>query len=640
MIICLFAAFSALVLAVPALDGFRDRFLRAVVVFGLALFVMTESLSLFSLVRPTPLIICWTAVFAAAMVRTVRVRGTLRITPVSFHVEPVLLICLVSIMAILTLTALTAAFSPPNSADAMAYHMPRVVYWAEQSSVRFFPTQYFNQIMLQPLTEYFMLHTYLLTGGDHFINFVQWFASLASIIGVSSIAGMFGAPVRGQAIAALFCASLPSGILASSGAKNDYFLAMWLVVAVYFALRFTTTHQTADALLLGAALGLALLTKATAYLFAPWVLAAIFAGRAAGTAGRLRIGALTAISCALALNTPHYLRNYRLSRSIMGFDSAQGDGFFRWRNETFGWKQTLSNILRNTSEQLGARSNRWNQGVYDVVLGVHRRVGIDVNDPATTWPWTTFTAPINANHEANAPNRWHLTILLVASCLLGWRGLRGRDRLRALYALSLACAFIGFCAYLKWQPFLGRLILPLFVLGAPLISALSETGNAVTLRIGRLLVQLVLCLLLLDNARHPLLDNWVRPLRGPRSVLHTPRAEQYFADMGQWNNSRTYEKTVDFLAHINCGIIGVDITNLQLEYPLQALLLEKRPGTLFVHTGVQNVSVRYQQPARAPVCAVVCLDCAGDAKRLLLYSAFGNNALVDRFVIFRQSYAQ
>jgi hypothetical protein len=338
----------------------------------------------------------------------------------------------------------------------------------------------------------------------------------------------------------------------------------------------------------------------------------------------------------VALSTPHYVRNYHLSGSILGFDSAQGNEFFRWRNETFGWKQTVSNILRNTSEQLGARSNRWDQSVYEVVLGVHQRLGIDINDTATTWRWSTFATPKNANHEANAPNRWHLAVLIVAACILAWRGILGRDRERALYALSLVCAFIGFCAYLKWQPFLSRLFVPLFVLGAPLTSALGEIGKAATLRVGRLVVQIVLCLFLMDSARHPLLDNWVRPLRGPRSVLHTPRSEQYFGDMSQWNNSSTYKKTVDFLAHMSCDTIGIDITNLQLEYPLQALLRERKPGTVFIHVGVQNVSIRYRQPVDAPACAVVCLDCAGDAKRMMLYSGFRTSALVDKFVIFHQ----
>jgi hypothetical protein len=605
--------------------GIRDRFLRALVLFGVAAVVITESLSAFTLVRRGPLALSWITVLLLAIALAVFRRSRPRL---SLRADPFVVFSLAGMAVIFSLTAVTAAFSPPNSADAMAYHMPRVVYWAEQSSVRFFPTQYFNQIMLQPLAEYMSLQTYVLSGGDHLVNFVQWFASLASVIGVSSIARMFdqgtpGSNARAQALAAVFCATLPVGILASSGAKNDYWMAMWLVAAVYFALCFTRTGRFRDALFLGAALGLALLTKATAYLFAPWPLAAIFLVNAAKSPKRLAAGAMIAVGLAAAINLPQYVRNYGLSGSIMGFDSAQGDGVFRWQNDSFGWKETASNILRHLSEQVGARSANWNQGVYNLVVEAHRRIGIDVNDPRTTWPGSTFEPPTNANHEANAPNRWHLAITLLVCCLLLVRAIRRGERERALYALALLIAFVAFCTYLKWQPFMTRLLLPLFVLAAPLVASIRTW-----------LIQVALCLFLFSNARLPLIENWVRPLIGPRSVFRVPRDVQYFADMNQWNNQASYWKTVDLLANSHCDTVGIDITNLQLEYPLQALLREREPNARFLHTGVQNVSSRYPQPVNAKPCAVVCLDCAADPTRLQLYADLPGRVDIDRFVVF------
>jgi 4-amino-4-deoxy-L-arabinose transferase-like glycosyltransferase len=663
-ILLLPATFAALWWAAAAADGWRDRFLRAAVAFGLTVVLATEMLSAFGLLRRGPMVAVWSVALLAALARGWRTRRPAPWRGMRPRVDAIILLAIVGCLAIVIATGVTAAYSPPNSTDAMAYHMPRVVYWAEQGSVRFFPTPYLTQIMLQPMAEYWMLDGYLLAGGDWFVNFGQWFAALGCMIGASAVAGLLGARARGQAIAALFCATLPAGILAASGAKNDYVMAMWAVAAVYFALQwrenlerltgeirigpenrgacptkgaqeggagaFACQPSLIDALFLGAAVGLALFTKATAYLFLPWPIAAVLLPAVWRQRRRAAPLAIAALVCALAVNLPHYWRNWDLSGSVMGFDSAQGDGLFRWRNETYGWKQTVSNMLRHAAEQLGGRSSRWNQGVYDFVLAAHRDLGIDVNDPATTTRWSVYEAPRNANHETNAPNRWHLLLLAVVACILAWRALRARDRRRAVYALALVCGFVVFCAYLKWAPFVARYQLPLFVLGAPLAAVVEEFGWR---WLRPLWIQLAICLFLLSGARLPAIENWVRPLRGPRSVLRVSRDNQYFADMTHWENRASYFAAASALEGSACRTIGIDIHNLQLEYPLQALVREARPDAQFVHTGVDNVSRRYAPSVAAVACAIACLDCLGDDARLNLYRAFPTRVIAGKFVV-------
>ena len=106
----------------------------------------------------------------------------------------------------------------------------------------------------------------LLLGRRPVVTFVQWLASVASIAGVSSISWVLGLAAR-KSVAALFC-STPSGILASSGAKN----ATGGDVAGgrgYFALRFLATHVS-GCRAPRRRLRSGVLTK-DAYLFAPWL---------------------------------------------------------------------------------------------------------------------------------------------------------------------------------------------------------------------------------------------------------------------------------------------------------------------------------------------------------------------------------
>ena len=574
--------------------------------FGAVTAVVTELLSPFHLLRRAPLAAVWLAVVGAGAIY--RYRHPQRVP------RPVLrpLEALIAAMAALiaALAGLTAILSPPNSADAMAYHLPRVVYWAQSGSVAFFPTPYFNQITLPPMAEYFMLHTYLLTGGDHLINLIAWAAFVGCILGVSAIAGALGLGTRAQAMGSLFCATLPNAILQASGAKNDMLLAFWLVCAVYFAAR-------RDAAYTGLAVGLALATKATGYLFLPVAL-----GPFIELTDRKRMLAWLAAGI-LLINAPQYLRNWSLSGSPLGYDSAQGDGVFRWRNESFGWKPALSNLLRHASEQLGDRSPRWNQSVYDAVIATHRALHIDPADPATTWPGSRFAPPINANHEANANNRWHLLLIVAAAVFAAVR----RNRALVLYATGLVLAFLFFCAYLKWQPFLGRLELPLFVLAAPLAALLLQS-----LRLP--LMQFAVCLFLLTAARPAALENWTRPLKGPRSLFVTARNDNYFSDMAQWNNRASYLEAVGRTAASGCRMVGIDISENQLEYPFQALLRQRDPLVRFVHTGVKNASARYAQPDGPPPCAVLCPDCIANQKKIGMYGAVGPPIEIGRFLLF------
>jgi hypothetical protein len=96
----------------------------------------TEWLSAFHRLRRIPLLIWWLAILLAALIRQRGFRRTVR----PFRIDPVFLICEAGIIATLALTGITAAFSPSNSTERMAYYMPRVVYWAEQWRGRYFPT--------------------------------------------------------------------------------------------------------------------------------------------------------------------------------------------------------------------------------------------------------------------------------------------------------------------------------------------------------------------------------------------------------------------------------------------------------------------------------------------------------------------
>src|SRR5262249_352522 len=140
-----------------------------------------------------------------------------------------------------------------------------------------------------------------------------------SVTGVTLIAELLGAGPTGQALAAGICATIPQGILQASGAKNDYVLGFWLVAFTYYLLRFERYPVAKSAFGIGASLGLAGLTKTTAFVLAPPILLiGASSWRCRPSKSRLLLYTCLASAIALSLNLGHFARNYTLFQSPFG----------------------------------------------------------------------------------------------------------------------------------------------------------------------------------------------------------------------------------------------------------------------------------------------------------------------------------
>ena len=507
------------------------------------------------------------------------------------------------ILAIATAVGITAAWSPPNSADAMAYHMPRVVYWAQSGSVAFFPTPYFNQVMLAPLAEYLMLHTYLLSGGDHWINLLTFAAWLFSIVARVRARG------RARAGTARAVASRRSSARRCRTASCRPPARRTIGCSRCGWWRWSTSPLRRNAPLAGLALGLALATKATAYLFAPPLLAVtMLPARPArrGVAGGRRAADQHA---AIRAQPP-------TERIAPGLRFGAGRRRFPLAQRASGLAvHRLERASATRPSNWARAASGWNQAVYDAVVRLHRAFGLDPQDPDTTWRGSRYEPPRNANHEANANNRWHLLLLVVAIAAAAIR--RRRDWL--LYAAALvAGAFLLFCFYLKWQPFLSRLELPLFVLAAPLAGIPGGVGSA------RALLAALACLFLVSTARCPRSRTGRAPARAARSLFRTARDDNYFSDMVQWNNRASYLEAVARVAASGCDAVRIDITREPARVPVSGAAPRAQPA-------------RPLRPRRAR-CAIPARCSASTAlatsKSSRCIANMGPPATIGRFLLF------
>jgi len=496
---------------------------------------------------------------------------------------------------------ITGLLSPPNVHDVLAYHMSRVMHWAQNNSLVFFPTPNTWQLWMPPFGEFSQLHFTQLSGTDLMASLPQWSSLVLSMAAVSLTAKRLGASSKGQWLSSLFVLTLPIIVLQASGSKNDIILGFFFTATLYFVVQSSTQKlDWTDRIACGLSVGLGVLTKGTfpfyAIIFLVWLFINML--RASGWKQTLAfIGAGLVIL--LALNGGHWIRNARTFGSpfYTGYENSL-------INDWFGLRVTVSNLTRNIAVQLNGKYGVVNVAVEKAVRQIHEWINLPVFDPRLTQgPREFYYVP---TREEVAGNPFHFALTGLTFVLLMLSFLKKQDRKRKIRVLRLSISavvsLVLFSTIFRWQSWGTRLLIPYYLAIAP---AVGFVFGRKACSIAAWPLAIVLGLVMVN----PLLNNYSRSFswaeENRNSIWRLSRRGLLFA-----NNQAIEGAVLGLSASMEssgCRNYGLLMRRNAPEYLLWGAL-ESNPETYTIrHVQVGNPTGRHTSPGFDP-CGIILFE--------------------------------
>jgi hypothetical protein len=545
----------------------RENLLAAAVCWGSLVVLITEILSIFDAIYFWSVLSAWLLVSMALVLYLRKKYKTPFILPFG-KIQPlanVEKIAFIGIGIVFAITGFIATVSAPNNADSFAYHLARIPYWLQNHSVQHYPTHILRQLYQPPWAEFALMHFQILTGNDYVANLLQWFCGLGTLVAVSLITKQLGGDRKAQILTMLLTATLPMLILQSSSTQNDLVMTFWISCFVYFMLKFQESYRLQYAILLGLAMGLAILTKGTAYLYVFPFCIYLLIKYLFGFNKKILIGGLVICLLALALNLGHYSRNMQ----VFGNPISPKQEGSNYANETHHPLNMLSNVVRNCSLHLGTYTESGNDFVHRYLKTFHYLIGVDESDKRTT-SYQKFTMISNLSEDGTG-NQLHFLFLsfTILLCFISLRYVQNQALYR--YLGLVLSGFILFCVYLKWQPFHSRLHLALFALLMPFCVLVFHRKNWLT-------TLQIIAIFLLFSSFPWLFFSKQRPIINDKgkSILTNTRKEiimKAVDNEGGIQMATTIQEAANYIKqHDEIRKIGLTMWQTGIDYPLYLML--------------------------------------------------------------------
>jgi 4-amino-4-deoxy-L-arabinose transferase-like glycosyltransferase len=371
------------------------------------------------------------------------------------------------LLAYLVAAAVTL-IAPPNTPDAMTYHLSRVGYWLQQGSLYHWPTYDLRQTAFPINYELGLLWIATFVRNDTLLGLVQWSAVPVMMAGVIGVARIMGHTRRAALFAALLVFTFPIVILQAVSAKNDLLIGALVIGAIYLLLLGLQENQRGPLWVSATAFGIAAGVKTTLVMLLPgMIILALLLWRrygfrrmaewgTMGAAAFVVLGSYNYVLNELSYGHPLGTKEFVEEESTGGMDNHDGViNIFRYAYQAAD-TSTLPDVVHRAKAKLAGP-------IFDLA-GIATTPDPDADDPfdLDKPPRTVM------NHVWLGPIG---SVLIFALLPIGVIAVWRRDMIQ----FGLAAMGIGFLIILSvtidWSPFRGRHAPLLAAVIAPLMAA-------------------------------------------------------------------------------------------------------------------------------------------------------------------------
>ena len=626
MILILPAAFAALVYTRwNAKKNFTEGLVQGMILYHVLLLVITNVWSFPSLINKWTIFVSWCIVLAVTvLLGAMNARGeriafgrgdiTKRWQDANLLQKTMLLGMLV--LGIILLVG--ALFTVPYNYDSMTYHLGRIGHWIDNGSVAHYVSCIDRQIYSPVMSEYEMLHMFLLNGNDSFLNLLQYGSMIVTCIILYATTRKLGTSRLCSLLASFLYMTMPLTISQAITTQNDLLASMWFAIFLYYFVDFVQFSkitfdraQKKELLCIGAAVAFAFLTKssicASMLFFMPWLL--IVCIRRKDSFISLVKSALLAGSTLLVLISETLIRTYLSCGHLMA-DTTSANIMVATKNV----KYILVNICKNYSLLITQHLFRPLNGVvYRFAIRLGSLLQVDFNNEAISYHGFDFLHHMNMGDDMYSHDKTpsavvaYLALLagivlvaaLVAYLISAVSKKKARtgnlaveqadsatgDALPFYRKLNIGFVISGWLslgfimALLRWQPWGTRLMYPALAMMTVTIGHTvyavfdGKKKVAVSIAVGVCaLLSAVFCI-------RPVVYN-MKPAADYMAAGMKDRESRYFL----FNNRYTaYQQLLTQLEKLDEEKIGVSISGDGYDYPLWLMMRNHLPDTKLYH---------------------------------------------------------